>query len=300
MSFLKEIEEKKSALKKAEVVKKAEFANPILKDEEDYYRLLRETYFEDYYDLIKDFTFKSDIRILSLEEIRTVLQANKEFTETGSSDTVDLTSVENKIDESIAAIREVTGSECKVFVRFSSRSPKDAIYLLEAFPTLIQEKLQELNSTDIYAKLHAFYMASTEILAISSGSEAVDLFRKSSRIVGDLEHCLEVSEPMNLIVREFVQFPVKNELRGFVYQGSLTALTQYNRTCYFPDQLETKAEVEEKVHTFMKGFIVAMRSLLESFVVDIVVDTAGQVWVVEVNPFGELADSCLFSWTKDR
>ena len=300
MSFLKEIEEKKSALKKAEVVKKAEFANPILKDEEDYYRLLRETYFEDYYDLIKDFTFKSDIRILSLEEIRTVLQANKEFTETGSSDTVDLTSVENKIDESIAAIREVTGSECKVFVRFSSRSPKDAIYLLEAFPTLIQEKLQELNSTDIYAKLHAFYMASTEILAISSGSEAVDLFRKSSRIVGDLEHCLEVSEPMNLIVREFVQFPVKNELRGFVYQGSLTALTQYNRTCYFPDQVETKAEVEEKVHTFMEGFIVAMRSLLESFVVDIVVDTAGQVWVVEVNPFGELADSCLFSWTKDR
>ena len=300
MSFLKEIEEKKSALKKAEVVKKAEFANPILKDEEDYYRLLRETYFEDYYDLIKDFTFKSDIRILSLEEIRTVLQANKEFTETGSSDTVDLTSVKNKIDESIAAIREVTGSECKVFVRFSSRSPKDAIYLLEAFPTLIQEKLQELNSTDIYAKLHAFYMASTEILAISSGSEAVDLFRKSSRIVGDLEHCLEVSEPMNLIVREFVQFPVKNELRGFVYQGSLTALTQYNRTCYFPDQLETKAEVEEKVHTFMEGFIDAMRSLLESFVVDIVVDTAGQVRVVEVNPFGELADSCLFSWTKDR
>ena len=300
MSFLKEIEEKKSALKKAEVVKKAEFANPILKDEEDYYRLLRETYFEDYYDLIKDFTFKSDIRILSLEEIRTVLQANKEFTETGSSDTVDLTSVKNKIDESIAAIREVTGSECKVFVRFSSRSPKDAIYLLEAFPTLIQEKLQELNSTDIYAKLHAFYMASTEILAISSGSEAVDLFRKSSRIVGDLEHCLEVSEPMNLIVREFVQFPVKNELRGFVYQGSLTALTQYNRTCYFPDQLETKVEVEEKVHTFMEGFIDAMRSLLESFVVDIVVDIAGQVWVVEVNPFGELADSCLFSWTKDR
>ena len=300
MSFLKEIEEKKSALKKAEVVKKAEFANPILKDEEDYYRLLRETYFEDYYDLIKDFTFKSDIRILSLEEIRTVLQANKEFTETGSSDTVDLTSVENKIDESIAAIREVTGSECKVFVRFSSRSPKDAIYLLEAFPTLIQEKLQELNSTDIYAKLHAFYMASTEILAISSGSEAVDLFRKSSRIVGDLEHCLEVSEPMNLIVREFVQFPVKNELRGFVYQGSLTALTQYNRTCYFPDQVETKAEVEEKVHTFMEGFIVAMRSLLESFVVDLVVDTTSQVWVVEVNPFGELADSCLFSWTKDR
>ena len=26
----------------------------------------------------------------------------------------------------------------------------------------------------------------------------------------------------------------------------------------------------------------------------------GKVWVVEINPFGELAGACLFSWSKDR
>ena len=58
-------------------------------------------------------------------------------------------------------------------------------------------------------------------MAISSGNEATNLLRLSERIQGDLEYCLKNSEPMNLIVREFVNFPVKNELRGFVYKGDL-------------------------------------------------------------------------------
>ena len=105
---------------------------------------------------------------------------------------------------------------------------------------------------------------------------------------------------MNLIVREFVKFPVKNELRGFVYKGNLTALTQYNNLAFFPEHIEIKDEVERKVKKFMKDFIEAMKSVLDSFVIDIVIDNEGKVWVVEVNPFGELAGSCLFSWSKDR
>ena len=53
------------------------------------------------------------------------------------------------------------------------------------------------------------YLSSLTVLAITSGAEAVDLLRKSDRIVADLEHCLELGEPMNLIVRQFVKFPVK-------------------------------------------------------------------------------------------
>ena len=66
------------------------------------------------------------------------------------------------------------------------------------------------------------------MLAISSGKEALELLTKSKRIQGDLAACLEKSEPMSLVVREFVHFPVENELRGFVYKGEFTALTQYN------------------------------------------------------------------------
>ena len=303
MSFLKQLEEKKNALKKAEILRK-EKAGPeemIMKESEDYYRMMKETYFEAYYDQIEDFTFKSVILPMTLEDTQALMDAYTMYMD-GTDKEVDLSVVDAKIDKGIALIREKAKKDCKVFVRLSSRSPKDAIYHLESFPNLIREKLSSFanGGEDLYSKLHAFYMASTEIMAVSNGREATDLMRRSNRIQGDMEEAVKNSEPMNLIIREFVHFPVKNELRGFVHKGVFTALTQYNNLAYFPEHKESKAEVEEKVKSFVKVFIKAMESVLDSFVMDIVVDDDGKVWVVEVNPFGEMAGSCLFEWSRDR
>lgn len=92
---------------------------------------------------------------------------------------------------------------------------------------------------------------------------------------------------MNLVVRQFVKFPVKNELRGFIYKGNFTALTQYNNLAFFPEHIEEKDNVERKVKNFMENFIEVMKTTLESFVADIVLDSEGKVWIVEVNPFGK-------------
>jgi len=302
MSFLRLIEERKAKLKKTETINKESknVEDLIVKDEEDYYRLMKETYFEQYYSLIEEFTFKSVILPLSLQDIQDITKAYAEFDAEGT-DNYDLKSIENKVDEGIEKIREKTNTECQVFVRLSSRSPKDAIYHLEHFPKLYQEKLLEFkDQEDVFSKLHAFYRASTEVLSVSTGKEATDLLRRSNRIQGDLEACLENNETMQLIVREFVQFPVENELRGFIYNGVLTALTQYNNIAYFPQHKKDKEHVEQKVKIFTEKLIVAMKPSLDSFVVDIVIDVEGRVWAVEVNPFGELAGSCLFSWSKDR
>merc|ERR1712130_771496 len=285
MSFLKQLEEKKNALKKAEVSRK-ENTGPqemIMKETEDYYRMLKETYFEAYYDQIEEYTFKSVIIPMTIDDTKALMDAHTKFMD-GTDKEVNLKVVDAKIDEGIKLIREKANKNCKVFVRLSSRSPKDAIYHLESFPTLIQEKLSSFESDqeDLYSKLHAFYMASTEIMAVSNGREATDLMGRSNRIQGDMEEA------------------VKNELRGFVYKGIFTALTQYNNLAYFPEHIDGKAEVEEKVKSFVKVFIKAMESVLDSFVMDIVVDDAGKVWVVEVNPFGEMAGSCLFEWSRDR
>ena len=303
MSFLKQLEEKKNALKKAEVSRKENTVpeQMIMEEEEDYYRMLKETYFEAYYDQIEDFTFKSVILPMTIEDTKALMDAHTKFMD-GTNKDFDLSVVDAKIDEGIRLIREKANKDCKVFVRLSSQSPKDAIYHLESFPTLIQEKLSgfENGKEDLYSKLHAFYMASTEIMAVSNGGEATDLMRRSKRIQGDMEEAIKNSEPMNLIIREFVHFPVKNELRGFVHKSVFTALTQYNNLAYFPEHIEGKAEVEEKVKSFVKVFTKAMESVLDSFVMDIVIDDAGKVWVVEVNPFGEMAGSCLFEWSRDR
>merc|ERR1711990_431518 len=221
MSFLKQLEEKKNALKKAEVSRK-ENTGPqemIMKETEDYYRMMKETYFEAYYDQIEDFTFKSVILPMTLEDTQALMDAYTMYMD-GTDKEVDLSVVDAKIDKGIALIREKAKKDCKVFVRLSSRSPKDAIYHLESFPNLIREKLSTFanGGEDLYSKLHAFYMASTEIMAVSNGREATDLMRRSNRIQGDMEEAVKNSEPMNLIIREFVHFPVKNELRGFCAQ----------------------------------------------------------------------------------
>ena len=300
MSFLKELEMKKIALKKTEGPRKEnKLEKMIVEDESDYYRLMKETYFEAYYSQIEDFTFKSVIIPLSLEEIQALRESYNLFLTKDNN--YDLDSVVAKVEEGITLIRKKTNSDCKVFIRLSSRSPKDAIYHLAGFQSLYQDKLQEFeDKEDVFSKLHAFYKASTEVMAISSGEEAAELLRMSERIQGDLDFCLTNKEPLNLIVREFVHFPVKSELRGFVYNGALTALSVYNNLAYFPEHRVEKSEVEAKVLSFMAEFIRAMESTLNNFIVDLALDDEGKVWVVEVNPFGELAGSCLFSWKNDR
>ena len=172
---------------------------------------------------------------------------------------------------------------------------------MKSFDALYKAKLQEFDEKeDLYSKLLAYYRASTEILSISQGKEGVDLLVMSDRIQGDLKLCLEKSEPLNLIIREFVPFPVENELRGFVWKNRLTALSQYNNVAYLPNMSRDKQAIEKKVRSCMEKFITAVGEKLENFVVDIVLDNDGKVWIVEINPFGELAGSCLFSWIDDR
>ena len=101
----------------------------------------------------------------------------------------------------------------------------------------------------------AFYLASTEILSISKGSQGVNMLVVSNRIQDDLKMCVEKSEPLNLIIREFVQFPVEHELRGFVWKKNLTGLSQYNNIAFLPSLVRNKAEIDAKVRAFMEKVI---------------------------------------------
>ena len=47
--------------------------------------------------------------------------------------------------------------------------------------------------------------------------------------------------------------------------------------------------MEEKVKSFVKVFLKAKESVLDSSVMDIGIDDGGKVWVNEVNPFVEVA-----------
>ena len=139
MSFLKELEAKKKTLKKTCLPDQKKFETMIVCDDHDYNRLMKETYFEEYYSSIEEFTFKSVITPLNLQEINDLKKSYTCFM--SDQIPIDLSSIEAKIEDGISEIRKKTGTNCQVFVRLSSRSPKDAIYHLEAFKDLYQKKL---------------------------------------------------------------------------------------------------------------------------------------------------------------
>lgn len=90
-----------------------------------------------------------------------------------------------------------------------------------------------------------------------------------------------------------------------IYNGKLTALTQYNEFNVFPRLIAMKQEVSELVRDFVESDIVPRLGELRNFILDIVlISSTPQVdrfsnlkpVIIELNPIGEFAGTGLFNW----
>jgi len=318
---------------------------------EQFLAQMEETQFERYWDAIAPFTFRSTMLPLGFEELEALsaahtlssmpmtysdaLPADADHTSRWTRTSVAATAarwpsaveqalqlVVSKVEAGMVALGKTPGSD-KVFVRLSTRSPKDAVLALPGFGTLLAKEvaLVEAAETATLAAhpelalpassarnrhLHAIHAASTAALATETGAEAVARLVLSRRIQEDLRVAAARlragaetggdAAPFNLVVREFGCFDVRNEIRGFVFKGTFTALTQYNQLCYFPSAVAEKAATVAAVTAFMAELIPRIAATsLESFVVDLVL-ADGAVRVIELNPFAEYAGSGLFAW----
>ena len=66
----------------------------------------------------------------------------------------------------------------------------------------------------------------------------------------------------------FRVFPVELEFRGFIYARKLTAITQYNEMCFFPELSRLKVDIVEKLKKCVETVI--NKVPLKNFVVDLV------------------------------
>ena len=83
-----------------------------------------------------------------------------------------------------------------------------------------------------------------------TGTGVLEHLVSSERVLVDLIEATEAEElfTMKIIAREWEQ-DVRHdyEFRGFVHNGQLTALSQYNHYCFFPHVLSEKAELEQSI-----------------------------------------------------
>jgi hypothetical protein len=161
------------------------------------------------------------------------------------------------------------------FIRLGSRSPKDSLY---GYSNGFQAK---------------------------DGVQALKiLLGVSERVSDDLQAALEWKYAPYIYVREWLQIPQWSELRCFMKGRKLAGISQYN---YMSGHLEFLDKNVTPIRFAIEQFFDRFRSAchLDDVVFDVIVKHREMdnvhdwsVKLLEINPFFEYTDPCLFSWAK--
>eukprot|EP01112_Ceratiomyxa_fruticulosa_P001529 TRINITY_DN1171_c0_g2_i1.p2 TRINITY_DN1171_c0_g2~~TRINITY_DN1171_c0_g2_i1.p2 ORF type:complete len:345 (+),score=71.78 TRINITY_DN1171_c0_g2_i1:218-1252(+) len=285
----------------------------LCEDSDQYTKLMEETYLEQYFASIEEFTFRSLFVKLTIPAAKAIVNVHSIVKKDSTYEEWKNSEEFIVLAKDIENARDRLGTK-DVFVRLSSRSPKDAALNSPKFMEIFKARLQQLKLEHPGADhknlaLISLYQASTSSLSVNTGFEAIKLLLESDRIQGDIERYIEDTQngkqvDFNVVVREFKNFDVSLEFRGFIYNRKLTALTQYNEFVFFESLQTHKDEILGAIVQFFEEKLIP-KIALKNFVVDFLLIQEGpgydklRTYVVEINPFAEFAGSGLFSWIDD-
>lgn len=161
------------------------------------------------------------------------------------------------------------------FVRLGSRSPKDAWSWGRAEPRVVAGEGDPLR----------YFLDCSE------------------RTAEDLKMALENDYPPHIFVREWVEIPAWAEFRCFMKGRGLVGVSQYYYHSTFPEVAARDGSlIEWGIRTFFETRF-RRASHLDDVVFDVLVKIGGtprdrhvEVVLLEVNPFFEMTDPCLFTW----
>ena len=234
------------------------------------------------------------------------------FQDSGLEPTVQATfnTLVTAVDQAIASLRAQSGNrKAKAFVKLSSRSPKDAVWndRDRIIPVLTHHLKHRKHKKDLNEKMIALRRSFLKASAVSSAAEAFELMKWSSRIISDLRIFISESEgrdwfDIKIVVRQFMdELDVADEFRGFVHDGKLTGLSQYQTECFFSSILSHKKEIARSIQQFFYDLLLPRLPewARDASVIDFAV-IGKKVYVVELNPFSQCSGACLFDWQTDH
>ncbi len=166
-------------------------------------------------------------------------------------------------------------------------------------------------ATECNARLIALVKAATAVMRVHSAADALQMVIASDRIFEDLNMgklaagdgwagdsadflCFvdfaAFQNPsrflQNIIVRQWVNIEVDMEWRGFVFNSTLNALSQYNHVTYFPRLGAMKDSVGARILQFFNAHVKQRLAAkgYSNYVIDFALSGAAldKVWVIEV------------------
>ena len=280
---------------------------------------LREYFFstglDRWYESLKDESFATEFIPMTREEGQAVVSSwerlfkDKCFSGGDTKDVprfeipASLKGLQKRIDDVIGSLSPETGA----FVKLTTRSPKDSHVAFAKAREAFQSKLPSLGENPS-ANDRLILLAEVVIqsLRVRTGEEAINLLVSSTRVGEDLEYALnpendDFEKCTSLVVRKWVEIPLWAEFRGFVWDGKLTSIGQYNHPVRFSQLVEQRDRIRSDLERFFAS--VKDRIPLDRYIVDFAW-TSERVYLIEVNPFdGEVvfpASTGLWSWVEDR
>ncbi|MFX1452836.1 MAG: hypothetical protein ACFFCM_18510 [Promethearchaeota archaeon] len=269
-------------------------------NEEDIFRISNETNIENWYESLKAYTMTTFFIPMSIELAKAFVhhyQQSKGEGKITSDEERLLTSIEIEIEDIIQSFKDLKHG---LFVRLSTRSPKDSRIARKKSDQIFQEELKK-GEGDENSRLIAIVKSSILGLKVISGKEAMELLLDSQRVYDDLINALQFSKKkgftQKIFVREWIDIPIDMEFRGFVHKKNLNAISQYYHYLLFPNLPKQIPIIEKRIKAFYNS--IKNKITLDSFIIDFAV-LKDRVILIEFNPFFLGTDPCLFSWKTDR
>ena len=157
------------------------------------------------YSSVKDFTFQTDILELNTEEAQQMINYYRHHTLHQKGVAVS-NSVLTNLQSKISSIIQKQGTN-GVFIRLSSRSPKDSGFSTNRMHQILSQKLAQIDYNSLSdeeiqneeficffksqiesLKVITSYSNFADISQISTGTEAMELLLNSERVYEDLQH----------------------------------------------------------------------------------------------------------------
>lgn len=235
----------------------------------NYLDQVKHTYIENWPSLLCNLSIAQVNIPLTIIEARTLGSCIMEYGECFKGETCDI----NQIRQKVATA--VTKFPNGAFVRLGSRSPKDAWGAYDSM---------KITTTDDPLKL---------------------LLDCSERISDDLTLAISNNYEPHIFVRQWIDIPKWTEFRCFMHNRRLTGISQYYyRDGAFPEIAENAGAIEWAIENFFNDFkeIVPFTDIIFDVFIKIKTKDSQRsldVKLIEINPYSEMTDPCLYDWRKD-
>lgn len=258
-----------------------------------------------WYPALESLTYKSIFLPLTHEERDAIIRFN-EVSWKNVCDSNKLTKSEVKILKNLEEDldKEIKSHfNSKAFIRLCGRSPKDGEPLnreeiYQKYKSIHKTFIESGFEEDIHTKMLA--IAQINIMKVTCGRDAMSLLLTSERVFSDMIDWKLYGEPEQICLREYDEdMRYDLEFRCFVYDGKLTAISQYDHHAYY-HHLESE-ELKTKVYNLIsKKISEELVPLINTrnFVADYCF-IRNDIKLIELSPFLPCTGAGLYRWESD-